>query len=288
MVPLLAVASYERGPDNGCGAFFFPSREMQEDFGIPERFLTPAVERANDLQGLVLRRSQCKQLLRVPPDTSLEARENAALRTFVDYASAPDFDAGYRHKGHYVPVPERPVVVANAGGGPWWSFLRGTGEWHILVPRGFRTHYKVVVNRARAHISTNFWGLRLRGAGRRGRELVLDIAFVGAFLNSALGQVQVEREARRYAGFTKLERQELERLRILDPQVVPLAERQRIYHLFLALDAAYGTADFAGAREALDRAFLELLGCPDRYDDLADLLEELVAERHEAGESGSD
>ncbi len=281
--PLPMVATYERGPDNGCAAFFFPSAELIESFGIPEEFLVPAVERGNDLQELILRRTQCKSLLRVPPETDLSAPENAGLRAYIEYASTPEFDTGYRHKGRYVPVPERHVVVTNAAGGPWWSFQRGSGEWHILVPRGYRTHYKVVVNRARAHISTNFWGLRLRGAGRRGRELVLDIAFMAAFLNSILGQLQVEREARRYAGFTKLERQELERLRILDPQQVPLEVRRQIYRLFLALDAAYGTPEYAGARQALDRALLRYLGHEAAYDDLVDLLDELISEREASG-----
>ncbi|MBI3944336.1 MAG: N-6 DNA methylase [Armatimonadetes bacterium] len=283
VVPLVSVATYERGPDNGCAAFFFPGDELVESFDIPERFLAPAVERASDLRRLVLRVSECKRLLRVPPDTDLNDPENAGLRLYIEHAETPEFDAGYRHRGRYLPVPERPVVVANAPGGPWWSFLRGSGEWHILVPRGFRTHYKVAANRARAHASTNFWGLRLRGAGRGGRELALDIAFLAAFLNSTLGQLQVECEARRYAGFTKLERQELERLRVLDPQSVPLDARRRVYRLFLALDAAYSTEEYPGARERLDRALLALLGAEERYDDLADLLEELVAERREAG-----
>lgn len=283
MVPLPFVASYERGPDNGCAAFFFPSEEIIESFDLPDVFLQPAVERASDLGSLILRAHECKRLLRVPPTADLDAPENAGLRSFIEYAETPDFDAGYRHRGRYVPVPQRPVVVENAAGGPWWSFQRGSGEWHILVPRGFRTHYKVVMNRARAHASTNFWGLRLRGAGRRGRELVLDIAFVCAFLNSSLGQLQVEREARRYAGFTKLERQELERLRVLDPQSVPLDARKEVYRLFRDLDAAYGTPDYAPARERLDRALLRLLGCEDRADDLWDLLEELVADRQAAG-----
>ncbi len=283
MTPLVAVATYERGPDNGCAAFFFPSEELIESFGLPERFLVPAVERGSDLRRLILRRSECKRLLRVPPDTDLTAPANAGLAAYIAYAETPEFDAGYRHRGRYLPVPQRPVVTANAGGGPWWSFTRGSGDWQILVPRGFRTHYKVVANRARAHLSTNFWGLRLRGAGRHPRELVIDIAFVTAFLNSSLGQLQVEREARRYAGFTKLERQELERLRVLDPQRVPLPERRRVYRLFRDLDAAYGTPAYADAREALDRAFLALLGCEEQYDDLIDLLDELVSERQQSG-----
>ena len=286
VVPLPQLCDrIDRGKDNGCSEFFFPYKYTDE-FDI-EDFLVDGLEGSRDIDTLILRSKDCEEFLLIPPSTDLAARKNLGLKQFIKFASSRGFDPEYRHRRtrRYLRVPCRPTVRANArrSHGPWYSFDPGRNDYDIIIPRMVRTYFKVLVSEARPYLSTNFWGIILKRSSKLKRENELDKYFIGAFLNSSLGELQFEDKARNYVGLAKMEKPDISELVVIDPRNIPKQKKALVKEIFEKMSKNFRSKECATYKEKLDLELLSILGMPKMYNDLTETLEELKQSRKYSG-----
>lgn len=284
IVPLPNACRYiKRGRDDGCSEFFYPSKYIEE-FDIGD-YLVDGLKTSRDIETLILTSEDCERLLLIPPDIDLNDKRNSGLKRFIRFASSTGFDPDYRDRTtkEYKRVPDRTTVKNNRrrSGWPWYSFHPGTNDFDIIIPRMVRTYFKVLLTRAKPYLSTNFWGVKVRGSETHD----LDRYLVCAFLNSSLGEIQFENIGRNYVGLIKMERPDIRDLHVIDPCSVSNSEKEEIKSLFEELNKVFKTPEYQSVREKLDRKFLSILGLKDKYDDLIDTLEELKDARKKSGQT---
>lgn len=134
----------------------------------------------------------------------------------------------------------------------------------IIIPRGDRAKHSVYyypADAGSALISTNFFALS-GYISRNNRDKNISIQFIAAFLLSTFGQIQFEIHGNSQEGSRKIEKRNIEMLKVLDPDTLSDSQIQAVldsYNRLDALDKDILGTEHVNLREDLDSVISEII-----------------------------
>jgi hypothetical protein len=274
----------KRGKDNGCNAFFFPvSTGFKKGRGEPDRefqdrkrrykdhiqqliediepvFIRPAINNSDLPEGYYMDDDILieEPLLVIPHNLDID--EYPGIRDFIEFGSLTYTDSEDQIRslldGCSERIRDRPTIRNR---GDWYCLYEDDNvedDYALIIPRAYRSRFKILIPETRAFFSTNFVGF-----GRLGEMEDEDLKFISGFLMSSLGQLQFEIEGTQREGVLKIEAGQMYKLRIPDPSNVNQIKKEAISRAFEHLPFGLNGLERPGPmnpRFIIDKAIMNL------------------------------
>jgi methylase of polypeptide subunit release factors len=299
----------KRGKDNGCNAFFFPvstgfkkgKKEPDEDFqyrkrhykdhihqlieNIEPEFIRPAINNSDLPRGYYIDEHTLieEPLLVIPHNMNMD--EYPGVSEFIQFGSLTYVDSEEKIRslldGSSLRIEDRPTICNRH----IWYSLYSDGDveddYALIIPRAYRSRFKILIPETRAFFSTNFVGF-----GRFNGMRDQDLKFILGFLMSSFGQLQFEIEGTQREGVLKIEAGQMYKLRIPDPNRVSQDKKDAVTRELDLLPFGVTGLELSGetnSRFNLDAAVMRLYypveDCESKAIEVEEVLSEIVTNR---------
>lgn len=259
---------------------------------IPPSYRGWAIRNADDLNNYVLSVGDVKKVQTIEPPSLRSLRmfcSNKRVgwtsehdRALTDMKSNPNVAPFITELENTVGLNESTIPREQI-----WVALREPYGGDLVIPRKMRAGHRVHLNTfvlkpsgRQVRISSNFVSYsnclavdQVSGLGR-----ATAASLIAAFLVSSFGQVQFEREGYNREGVLAVEKEQLNRVRVLDPRSISQKNRARILAAFRKLPYPIPTDRLSGGqpeRNKLDILFAEEICRAAKLPNAASILEEV-------------